>query len=158
MRFALLLTITACGTSASNTSPPQEVPPASGLTKDDAVLEAVAQHELNASPPAVDEAVCVAIRGATTDGTHLLAAIRARYPTAVANTECTGGGHDPVTLIKGGKALRIDIGPVNWTGDIASCNGGGVHRGGGSARELKYIVERSAEGYKVTNETVVVQN
>ena len=151
---ALLLLIAACGSSAPTT----DVPKPSALTKDDAVLEAVAIHELKAGPPAADEAVCVAIRGGTTDGVALLAAIRARYPTTVANTECAGGGPDPVTLIKGGKALRIDIGPVTWMGDIASCNGGGVHRGGGSAREVKYIVEKSADGYKVTNETVVLQN
>jgi hypothetical protein len=157
MRIAWLLLIAACGSSGSTNPPPSSVPPAA-LTKDDAVLEAVALHELKAAPPAADEAVCVAIRGGTTDGTALLAAIRTRYPTAVANSECTGGGMDPVTLIAGGKALRIDIGPVTWSGDVAGCGGGGVHRGGGSAREVKYIVEKSGGGYKVTNETVVLQN
>lgn len=149
----VVLVVAACGNGA-----PGPTTPTAGLSKDDAVFEAVLLHEMTAAAPGADEAVCVAVRGAENDGEALLAAIRARYPAAVANRECSGGGPDgDVTLTAtGGKAVRFDVGPITWDGDDrARIEGGGGHRGGATAREVEYTVVKDGRGWKVAGERVL---
>ena len=151
-RAALLVVMAACG-GAHDPAMPDNRGGSTALSKDDAVFEAVILHDLGATKLAPDEAVCVATRGATTDGAALLAAIQSRYPTAVRDSACRGGGPDgPVVLAASGlHAVRIDIGPITWVGDIASIASGGAYRGGG-VREVEYIVEHVGSAWQVTSE------
>lgn len=131
-------------------------PSTPGLSRDDAVLEAVFLYELAESPPVGDEGVCLTVRGGLSDA--LFAAIKQRYPTAVQNVECKGGG--PTGRVKlvatDGDAVRFDIGPVTWDSDHrARCTGGGGHRGGG-AREVEYTVEPAGGGWKVVAAKVML--
>src|SRR5215217_8081659 len=75
MRALLVLSLLlGCGGTTRGTTP--------GLSKDDAVFEAVFLHEIAGASVAADETVCLAIRGSTNDGSALLAAIKSRHPTA----------------------------------------------------------------------------
>ena len=150
----LWVLLAACGAAAE---PPKNQAHATGLDKDDAVFEAVVVHDLGAAQLAAGEAVCLATRGATTDGTALLAAIQAHYPTAVKDGECGGGGPaGPVVLTAtGGKAVRIDIGPIEWNPDgTARIASGGAYRGGG-VREVEYTVTHASAGWTVTAEKLL---
>jgi hypothetical protein len=147
MRALLVLSIlVACGGTTKGTTP--------GLSKDDAVLEAVFLHEIAQAAVSDDETICLTTRGSTNDGTALLAAIKARHGNAVLDAECSGGGPSgPVVNSAGGKAVRFDIGPVTWIDDDnATCDGGGGHRGGATAHEVKYSLKREGGGWKVTGE------
>lgn len=148
MRLLLLLSIVAaCGATTKGTTP--------GLSKDDAVLEAVFLHEISKAAVAADETICLTTRGQSNDGTQLLAAIKARHPNAVLDAECSGGGPSgPVVhTASGGKAVRFDIGPITWIDDsTATIDGGGGHRGGMTAHEVKYTVKKDGGGWKITDE------
>lgn len=147
MRALLVLSIlVACGGTTKGTTP--------GLSKDDAVFEAVFLHEIGAASVSADETICLALRGSTNDGSDLLAAIRARHPTAVLNAECSGGGPSgPVLNASGGKAVRFDIGPITWVDDnTATIDGGGGHRGGATVSERRYTVVKDGGGWKVAGE------
>lgn len=139
--------LAACGGATRGTTP--------GLSKDDAVFEAVFLHEIAGAQVAGDETICLAVRGQDSDGTALLAAIRARYPRAVSNAECSGGGPDGPVIhtATGGKAVRFDIGPITWRDDhTAGIDGGGGHRGGATVAERHYTVEHKDGAWKVTGE------
>jgi hypothetical protein len=146
-----LLFAVACGGAGLNS-------PATGLSKDDAVLEAVLLHEIGKTSVGAGEAVCVTTRGAS-DQPAVVAAIHARVPAAVPDRECSGGGPTgPVThTATGGKAVRFDVGPVKWLDETnARVNGGGGHRGGG-AIEIEYAVVKTGDGWKVTGEKTLLQ-
>lgn len=124
-----------------------------GLSKDDAVLEAVFLHELANDKSRDDEVVCLAVRGQTSDGSALLAAIQARHPTAVRNIECSGGGPSGPVTSHGRPAVRFDIGPVEWRDDgTARVKGGGAHRGGMVVDEREYTVVKTGNGWKITDQ------
>lgn len=85
MRCLLVLSIlVACGGTTKGTTP--------GLSKDDAVLEAVFLHEISQAGVTDDETICLTTRGSTNDRSALLAAIKARHGNAVLDAECSGGG------------------------------------------------------------------
>jgi hypothetical protein len=129
-------------------------PSGTPLSKEDAVFEAVFLFELARANLGKDEAACLTTRGSTTDGSDLLATIQARYPTAIANKECEGGGPSgPVKVTAtGGAAARFDIGPVEWKDDEhATVTSGGAHRGGG-AHETILELTKSGGSWKVTGE------
>jgi hypothetical protein len=88
------------------------------------------------------------------DFAAVLAAVRAKYPKAVANDECSGGGPSgPVVLNAGGNAVRLDIGPISWPDEsTAKITGGGAHAGGPTAHEREYTVVKDGAGWKVTDE------
>jgi hypothetical protein len=143
---SLLLALAACGGPQTGSGSK----PTSGLSKDEAVLEAVFLHEIAADTPAAGETICLTVRGGLTE--PVLAAIQKRHPTAVDDKECSGGGMDSrVTKIGGGDAVRFDIGPVEWIGDEARCKGGGGHRQGG-AHEVEYTVKLTDGAWKITGE------
>ncbi len=135
----------ACTPAASASTP--------GLSKDDAVFEAVFLHELAVDKPQQDEVVCLAVRGQTSDGSALLAAIQARYPNAVRNSECSGGGPSGPVTSHGRAAVRFDIGPIEWRDDgTARVKGGGGHRGGMTVDEREYGLVKAGSGWKITDE------
>lgn len=148
MRALLVLSIVAaCSGTTKGTTP--------RLSKDDAVLEAVFLHEIASAGVTAEETICLTTRGSTNDGTVLLAAIKARHPSAVLDAECSGGGPSgPVVhSATGGKAVRFDIGPVTWVNDTtATVDGGGGHRGGATAHEVTYTVVKDGGGWKITGE------
>jgi hypothetical protein len=147
MRLLIVLSIlVACGGTTKGTTP--------GLSKDDAVLEAVFLHEISQAGVTSDEIICLTTRGSENDGSALVAAIKARDGNAVDNGECSGGGPTgPVTHSSGKKAVRFDIGPVKWIDDdTATCDGGGGHRGGATAHEVKYTLKRAGGGWKIVDE------
>lgn len=80
--------------------------------------------------------------------------LRSRYPNAVPDAECRGGGPSgPVELSAGGAAVRLDIGPVTCIDDVtASVPGGGPHSGGTTASERVYTVAKDGDGWRVTGE------
>ncbi len=117
------------------------------------MLEAVFLHELSTDASHDDEIVCLAVRGQTSDGSALLAAIQARHPTAVRNSECEGGGPSGPVTSHGRRAVRYDIGPVEWRDDgTARVKGGGAHRGGMSVNEREYTVVKAGSGWKITDQ------
>lgn len=117
------------------------------------MLEAVFLYEIGVDKPADDEVVCLAVRGQTSDGSALLAAIQARHPTAVRNNECDGGGPSGPVTSHGRRAVRFDIGPVEWREDgTARVKGGGAHRGGMSVNEREYTVVQAGSGWKITDQ------
>jgi hypothetical protein len=152
--------VMACGGAATHSpvsdskdTPPVSKPSTPALSKDDVVFETVFLHELAADTPRPDEGVCLATRGATSDGAALLAAIQVRYPTAVLNRECSGGGPTGPVTSNGRAAVRFDIGPINWLDDnTARISGGGGHRGGMVANEREYSVVKDGGGWKVVGE------
>jgi hypothetical protein len=155
----LVVMLVACGATSEppKSEPPRNDVPKATLTKDDQVFEAVFLHDLAGAGLKPNEAVCLVTRGATTDGKDLYAAVKAKYPTTVLDSECAGGGpQGPVVLAKtGGPAVRLDIGPVEWQGEVAKIVSGGAYRGGG-ARETEYTVEKQSDGsWKVTNEKLL---
>ena len=157
MPLVMALVAASCSSGTSPSSP--ATAPTSSLSDEDAVFEAVLLHDLATTTVGSGEAVCLAIRGAKTDGRALLAAIKARYPTAVPDTECAGGGFaSPVTLrATGGRAVRLDIGPIEWGPDgAAKIASGGAYRGGG-VREVDYRVENHGGSWQVTSEKLRVQ-
>lgn len=149
MRLALLFLI-ACGGT------PKTVPdtPPSAMSNNDAVLLTVFLHELAAASITPDTGVCLAIRGEVDDFASVLAGVQAKYPKAVANSECSGGGPSgPVVLNAGGSAVRLDIGPISWPdANTAKITGGGAHAGGPTADEREYTVVKDGSGWKVTDE------
>lgn len=146
-----LLVVAACSGAAG---PGGRTPSGEPLSKEDAVFEAVFLHELARASLGANEAACLTTRGSTTDGAALLKTIQARYPTAIANVECSGGGPTgPVTVTAtGGAAARFDIGPVEWIDeDHARVTSGGAHRGGG-AHETILELTRVGGTWKITGE------
>src|SRR5690349_10197533 len=147
MRLMVLFLI-ACGGT------PKTVPdkPRSTLSNNDAVLLTVFLHELAADEITPDTGVCLAIRGTVDDFASVLAAVKAKYPKAVADSECSGGGPSgPVVLNAGGSAVRLDIGPVSWPDEsTAKITGGGAHAGGPTASEREYTLVKDGDGWKVT--------
>ena len=134
--------LSACGGATKGTTP--------GLSKDDAVIEAVLLHEIADAQVAEDEAICLAMRGAT-DETAVFEAIATRHPTAKRNAECSGGGPEGAVMWNDHKGVRFDVGPVVWVDDAtATIDGGGGHRGGATVHERKYTVKRDGSGWKVT--------
>jgi hypothetical protein len=152
MRSLLLALSLVAGACGPKNGPAGKAPDGTPLSKDDAVFEAVFMYEL-ARGLAPDEVACIRTRGATNDGTALLATIQARYPTAVADRVCSGGGPmGPVTAGTGAAAARFDIGPVEWLGaDHVRIVSGGAHRGGG-AHETIFELKRSGGTWKVVSE------
>ena len=147
----MLILVAACGAAGQKGT-------VSGLSKEDAVFEAVVLHDMTEGKVAKDEAICLVTRGATSDGTALRAALAAKHPVVVADGECTGGGPDGSSVTRnGGKAVRIDIGPVKWVSDtVATIESGGAYRMGG-VREVEYRVEKTADGWKVVGEKLLRQ-
>src|SRR3990167_8825817 len=146
-----LVLVAACSGAAG---PAGRTPSGAALSKEDAVFEAVFLHELARASLGADEAACLTTRGGTTDGSALLATIQARYPTAIDDAACSGGGPSgPVTVsATGGAAARFDIGPVEWLdADHARGTSGGADRGGG-ARETILELTRSGGTWKVSGE------
>lgn len=148
MRALLVVSIlAACGGTTKGTTP--------SLSKDDAVYEAVFLHEISKANVTSDETICLKTRGSTNDGSALLTAIKARHAKAVLDVECSGGGPSgPVVHSgSGGSAVRFDIGPVTWVDDAtATIDGGGGHRGGATAHEVKYTVKQDGGDWKVVDE------
>ena len=152
LRFAWLVpsSLLACAVSACT---PAASAPSAGLSKDDAVFEAVFLHELEADKPRQDEIVCLAVRGQTSDGSALVAAIQSHYPTAVRDSECSGGGPTGPVTSHGRPAVRFDIGPIEWRDDgTARVKGGGAHRGGMTADEREYGVAKTGSGWTITDQ------
>ncbi|HEY2366582.1 MAG TPA: hypothetical protein VGH87_09360 [Polyangiaceae bacterium] len=146
---ACALAIACGGASSSPTNTP-----AGGMSDDDQIFAAVVFHELEQASLASGEGVCVGARGATNDGTALLAAIRSRYPTAVPDGECSGGGPDGshvVVTATHAKAVRIDIGPIEWAQEQgkATIASGGAYRAGG-VREVEYTLEKHGSKWQIT--------
>ncbi len=144
----------ACGGAPSSTTP------ANALSDDDEIFALVIFHDLEQASLASGEAVCVAARGATSDGTALLATVRSRYPTAVPDGQCSGGGPDGPVVVSAthGKAVRIDIGPIEWAQEQgkASIVSGGAYRGGG-VREVEYALEKHGSKWKITATKTKIQ-
>ena len=84
----------------------------------------------------------------------VLGAVRASFPHAVLNAECSGGGPaGPVVLNAGGNAVRLDIGPITWVDDAtAKITGGGPHAGGMTTSEGEYTVVLDGGEWKITAE------
>lgn len=143
---AFALVLVACGGARSATTP------VAAMSDDDQVFEVVVFHDLENASLASGEAVCVGTRGATSDGSALLAAIRSRYPTAVPDGACSGGGPDGPVVVTAthGKAVRIDIGPIEWGAEGAARIGsGGAYRGGG-IREVEYTLAKHGSKWEIT--------
>ncbi|MBA3457078.1 MAG: hypothetical protein H0T42_28605 [Deltaproteobacteria bacterium] len=132
--------------------------------RDEAVLEVVFLHELRAAGATAKDHVCLRVRGpggATFDPSRaLIAAIQKTYPSAIAASECSGGGPRPVQTKAGAAALICDIGPVIWDGaEVARVEGGGASRGGAmEIREVEYRVEGQGGAFRVTADRVLRQN
>ncbi len=144
--FALVV---ACGGASSSTATPS-----GGMSDDDEIFAVVIFHELEQASLASGEAVCVGARGATSDGTALLAAVRSRYPTAVPDGQCSGGGPDGshvVVTATRAKAVRIDIGPIEWAQEQgkATIVSGGAYRTGG-VHEVEYTLEKHGSTWQIT--------
>lgn len=124
------------------------------MSKNDAVLATVYLHELDAAKLDAATNVCLTVRGEVTDFEAVLGAVRQRYPKAVPDAACSGGGPSgPVVLNAGGAAVRLDIGPVTWvSATTAKITGGGPHAGGATVSEREYTVVADGDGWKVTGE------
>jgi len=141
-RALILLLLASAGATAA---PSKDV---------DGVLLAAMLHDLASAKLDAKEAVCDAARGATGDGSALLAALQKKYPSAISDKDCEGGGPDGSSVkVKktGGKGVRLDVGPVEWHGDKASVISGGAYRAGG-VREVEYTIEKVDGAWKVTSE------
>jgi hypothetical protein len=152
----------ASPTPAEAPKPPADAPnrpadapdPPPTMSKNDEVLVTVYLHELDAAKLDASTNVCLVVRGEVTDFAAVLAAVRRRYPKAVPDAECSGGGPSgPVVLNAGGDAVRLDIGPITWTDDsTAKITGGGPHSGGMQVNEREYTVVKDGDAWKVTGE------
>ncbi len=152
---ACALLAVACGGAPSSATP------GGGMSDDDEIFAVVIFHDLEQASLASGEGVCVGARGATSDGSALLAAIRSRYPTAVPDGQCSGGGPDGshvVVITTGAKAVRIDIGPIEWAQEQgkASIVSGGVYRAGG-VREVEYTLEKHGSKWQITATKTKIQ-
>ena len=141
----------ACGGGASSST---TATPAGGMSDDDEIFAVVIFHELDGASLASGEGVCIGARGATSDGTALLATIRSRYPTAVPDGDCSGGGPDGSHVVVNAtkaKAVRIDIGPIEWAQEQgkATIASGGAYRAGG-VHEVEYTLEKHGSKWKIT--------
>jgi hypothetical protein len=148
--------VVACGSTPSSATPS-----AGAMSDDDEIFAVTIFHELEQASLAPGEAVCVGARGATSDGTALLAAVRSRYPTAVPDGQCSGGGPDgsPVVVTAThGKAVRIDIGPIEWPQEQGKARivSGGPYRGGG-VREVEYTLEKHGSKWQITGTKTKIQ-
>jgi len=146
---ACALVVVACGGASSSTNTP-----AGSMSDDDQIFAAVIFHELDQASLASGEGVCIGARGATSDGTALLAAVRSRYPTAVPDGQCSGGGPDGSHVIvtaTHAKAVRIDIGPIEWPQEQgkATIMSGGAYRAGG-VHEVEYTLEKHGSKWHIT--------
>jgi hypothetical protein len=150
---ALLALAAACGGGGT---PPTTTPTGAALSKGDAVIVAVLVHEIETYDARATSSLCITTRGAD-DTEAIFATIAARYPTAVKDSECSGGGPTgPVRDGAGNSAARFDVGPAAFLDDkTATCGGGGPHTGGG-ARDLQYRLERSGDSWKVVDEKVMM--
>jgi len=142
--------LVACGGSSSSTSNA----PTGGMTDDDEIFAVVIFHELEGASLASGEGVCIGARGAVNDGTALLAAVRSRYPTAVPDGQCSGGGPDGSHVVVNAtkaKAVRIDIGPIEWAQEQgkATIASGGAYRAGG-VHEVEYTLEKHGSKWQIT--------
>jgi hypothetical protein len=148
-RVAVLVFSIACGAGSSPTATESSV-----LSKNDAVLAAVYLHELEQARLDASTNVCLAVRGDVADFSAVLGAVRASFPRAVPDAECSGGGPTgPVVLIAGGNAVRLDIGPITWVDEAtAKITGGGPHAGGMTTSERDYTVALDGDEWKVTGE------
>ena len=148
MRFGLLVFIMACGSTTGGT------PKTAGMPKNDAVLVTVYLHELAEAKLDAQANVCLAVRGEVADFTAVLGAVQQKYPNAVPDAQCSGGGPSgPVVLNAGGNAVRLDIGPITWVDEsTAKVTGGGAHAGGPTVSEREYTVVKHGSGWKVTGE------
>ena len=142
--------LVACGSSSSSTA----TTPSGGMSDDDEIFAVVIFHELDGASLASGEGVCIGARGATSDGTALLAAVRSRFPTAVRDGECSGGGPDGSHVIVNAtkaKAVRIDVGPIEWPQEQgkATIVSGGPYRAGG-VHEVEYTLEKHGSKWQIT--------
>jgi len=142
--------VVACGGGGAASS----ATPAGSMTDDDEIFAAVIFHELDGASLASGEAVCISARGSTNDGTALLAAVRSRYPTAVPDGQCFGGGPDGshvVVTATHAKAVRIDVGPIEWAQEMgkATIASGGAYRAGG-VHEVEYTLEKHGTKWQIT--------
>jgi hypothetical protein len=149
IRLGACALLVACGGASSSSTTP-----AGAMTDDDQIFEVVIFHELDQASLASGEGVCVGARGATNDGTALLAAVRSRYPTAVPDGQCSGGGPDGshvVVTATHAKAVRIDVGPIEWAHEEgkATIASGGPYRAGG-VREVEYTLEKHGSKWQIT--------
>jgi hypothetical protein len=147
MRSWWLVLVMACGAAPRTGS-------TAGMSRNDSVLATVYLHELAVAKLGAGTNVCLVVRGPVTDFARVLAAVQHRYPKAVADAACSGGGPSgPVVLEAGGAAVRLDIGPITWVDDAtAMINGGGPHSGGMMVHERRYTVIKVGAGWKVTGE------
>ena len=165
----LIFALAACGSRES--APPPSNPGSGGGSgsapsspiSDDGILEAVFLHEIAAADIKPDETPCLRIRdaaGKTADaGAELLARVRAKHPKAVVASACQGGGRDPVRVIDPpGPGVMFDIGPVVRDAMGIRVNGGGGHRGGGSAREIEYTMIATGSSARVASERLLITN
>ncbi len=141
--------VVACGGAPSSATPA-----GGAMSDDDQIFEVVILHELEHASLASGEGVCVGARGATSDGTALLAAVRSRYPTAVPDGQCSGGGPDGshvVVTATRAKAVRIDVGPIEWAQEEgkATIRSGGAYRAGG-VHEVEYTLEKRGSKWQIT--------
>ncbi len=145
----LVLFSIACAAGGSPTDADKSV-----MSKNDAVLAAVYLHELEQASLDASTNVCLAVRGEVTDFAAVLGAVRASFPHAVPDAECSGGGPvGPVVLNAGGSAVRLDIGPITWVDDAtARITGGGPHAGGMTVSEREYTVVLDGGDWKVSGE------
>jgi hypothetical protein len=141
--------VVACGGAPSSTTPA-----AGSMSDDDEIFAVVIFHDLEQASLASGEGVCVGARGATSDGSALLAAVRSRYPTAVPDGQCSGGGPDGshvVVTATHSNAVRIDVGPIEWAQEQgkATIASGGAYRAGG-VHEVEYTLEKHGSKWQIT--------
>lgn len=142
-----LVFVMACGGASANL---QE----SKLSGDEGAVEAALLHEIAGGGVTPDETICVRVRGA--DKAAVITALQARYPNLTDGSYCSGGGFDPVKSPDGGAAVMFEVGPVKRDDTGVRVNGGGAHRGGGSAREIEYTLESAGDGYRVKSEKLLL--
>lgn len=158
MKLALVALLAACGGNATTTTTPTEsTPTESAAPTDAAALTAVLRHEIAAGGVQANEVVCIRVRGVD-DPAPIVAEVATTSPSAIDGGRCSGGGFDPVVGPNGEPAVMFDVGPVKRDDTGVRVNGGGAHRGGGSATEIEYLLEPDGSAYRVASQRTMLQS
>ena len=131
--------------------------------EDEAILLAVVEHIMKASPHGASAPICLVIRVTQSQmgdpSVALLDTARDEWPSMVQDSACEGGGPDDNVRLRASRkeAYRIDIGPVTKDGaNAARVVGGDLYAGGSGTSEIEYKLTREGGTWRVVSQRTLL--